>query len=181
MLWLLLTHSCLCFLFWFIQSTIYFLLKSPVPCVLLRNSKVSWLNCRVSQKKVYDRIFEVPRVPKNVKKCPEHPKVPKMARKCPELPNLKKFYYELFFGTPCIVDIMALTSSVVQASAINAEHMVKDSRLPRFHQWTHHCSQARGCCRPKSQRLLTLPRSCSSATLLFSLTLNFFSYMHIAP
>ena len=21
---------------------------------------------------------------------------------CPELPNLKKFYYELFFGTPCI-------------------------------------------------------------------------------
>ena len=45
---------------------------------------------------------KVPRVPKNVKKCPEHPKVPKMARKCPELPNLKKFYYELFFGTPCI-------------------------------------------------------------------------------
>ena len=24
-----------------------------------------------------------------------------MAWKCPELPNLKKFYYELFFGTPC--------------------------------------------------------------------------------
>ena len=26
-----------------------------------------------------------------------------MARKCPELPNLKKFYYELFFGTPCTI------------------------------------------------------------------------------
>ena len=39
-----------------------------------------------------------PRVPKNVKKCPERPKVPKMARKCPELPNLKKFYLKVFLG-----------------------------------------------------------------------------------
>ena len=65
---------------------------------------------------------KVTRVPKNVKKCPEHPKVPKMAWKCPELPNLKKFYYELFFGTPCTytnstyIAIVQLPSLLVECS-----------------------------------------------------------------
>ena len=31
---------------------------------------------------------------------------------CPELPNLKKFYYELFFGTPCRVTVHPISVKI---------------------------------------------------------------------
>ena len=73
-----------------------------------------YLSIGCPKKKVQDKNFwglatlgtfwpKVPRMSKNVNKCPKRPRVPKMARKCSELPNFKIFFHlKLFLGTPCI-------------------------------------------------------------------------------